>query len=91
MTDVSIVSYYKVQVCLLENPFDISENTHLAAAEDGCTSNTSLHAADQCESPLSYFHYQSSVFIVDERLSTLARFLANSDDLGHSDHWKLQP
>jgi len=31
----------------LKKLFDISENTHSAAAEDGCTSITSLHVADQ--------------------------------------------
>jgi len=47
-----------------------------------CSSNTSLHAADQWRSSFLHFCHHSSLFIVDKRLSILARFLANSDDVG---------
>jgi len=78
MTDVSIVSS-KLQVCLLEKQFDISE-THvqllLRMAAPVCMPLTSEGVPFRISTTIS-------LFIVDERESTLARFQANSGDVGH--------
>ena len=62
------------EVCCSEKEFvNSGKKTRSAAAEEGCTNNISLQAADQWGSWFAYFFHHSSLSTSEETSSTFAR------------------